>query len=456
MVAMVCDLCGGKLIIGVGGIATCESCGMDHSADRMKEKVQEIKGTVRVDSSHMIENYLKMANNAYASNNKAEAESYCNKIIEIEPQNFLAWFMKGRASGWQSTLVNVRFSEAINCFANAIESAPDDKRNEYIDDSKKEIQELANALILLRAENFAKWPDKEEADGFIKSLTEIFQALMQFVQSIGSSIDTDILMSPIVITIATSILDTWNEKIVPDFISDNDGYPSDYAFSTMLEQAQCCRDLLSKCIDLCDSDDDVDIIIYNSLISINTFCMDHFSYTYETVLDHYSAWDGLPVYENKYIKSKVLSDSAKSSLRSLNTQYQSKIVAINEKVGKEKAQRINEYWESHSEDKIRLDAEKKLLSEEIEALEKEISQIPGNIEKLHIQERIKKIMADKDALSIFKGKEKKALQEQIDAANAEMKPISDKIDLAEEEIQKKIDPLQSRITEIENEIRKER
>ena len=42
MAALVCDICGGKLVMGSGGIAVCDSCGMEHSPDRMKEKVQEI------------------------------------------------------------------------------------------------------------------------------------------------------------------------------------------------------------------------------------------------------------------------------------------------------------------------------------------------------------------------------------------------------------------------------
>ena len=41
MAALVCDICGGKLVMGSGGIAVCDSCGMEHSPDRMKEKVQE-------------------------------------------------------------------------------------------------------------------------------------------------------------------------------------------------------------------------------------------------------------------------------------------------------------------------------------------------------------------------------------------------------------------------------
>ena len=98
MAALVCDLCGGKLVMGAGGIATCDSCGMEHGPDRMKEKIQEIKGVVSVDNTHMVANYLEMANNAYNADNNSEAESYCNKIIEIDPTTATAWMHKGKAA----------------------------------------------------------------------------------------------------------------------------------------------------------------------------------------------------------------------------------------------------------------------------------------------------------------------------------------------------------------------
>ena len=96
MAALVCDLCGGKLVMGAGGVATCDSCGMEHSADRMKEKVQEVKGVVQTDSSHLVTNYLDMAINAIDAGNNVEAEAYCNKIIEVDPTNYRAWMLRVR------------------------------------------------------------------------------------------------------------------------------------------------------------------------------------------------------------------------------------------------------------------------------------------------------------------------------------------------------------------------
>ena len=43
MNALVCDICGGKIIMGAGSIATCDSCGMSYSTERVKEKIQSIK-----------------------------------------------------------------------------------------------------------------------------------------------------------------------------------------------------------------------------------------------------------------------------------------------------------------------------------------------------------------------------------------------------------------------------
>ena len=48
------------------------------------------------DELDMIENYLGMARSAKDAGNNTEAEAYCNKVIEIDPNNYKAWMIKGR------------------------------------------------------------------------------------------------------------------------------------------------------------------------------------------------------------------------------------------------------------------------------------------------------------------------------------------------------------------------
>lgn len=52
MAMLVCDVCGGNLQMDAGSkTATCQFCGMQYSVERMREKIQEIRGTVKVEGS---------------------------------------------------------------------------------------------------------------------------------------------------------------------------------------------------------------------------------------------------------------------------------------------------------------------------------------------------------------------------------------------------------------------
>lgn len=47
-----CDICGGNIVMQPGGqLAVCDSCGMQYSTGRIREKVQEIRGVVSVEGT---------------------------------------------------------------------------------------------------------------------------------------------------------------------------------------------------------------------------------------------------------------------------------------------------------------------------------------------------------------------------------------------------------------------
>lgn len=46
MALLKCDICGGSLVMDVNGeFATCEFCGMNHTKERLKVKLDEIDGS---------------------------------------------------------------------------------------------------------------------------------------------------------------------------------------------------------------------------------------------------------------------------------------------------------------------------------------------------------------------------------------------------------------------------
>ena len=119
-----------------------------------------------------------------------------------------------------------------------------------------------------------------------------------------------------------------------------------------------------------------------------------------------------------------------------------------------KNQKIAAYWAKHADEKAALEEEKESLNEQISLLWSEINNISGKAEIDAIDKRIHALTSQLNSLGLFKGKQKKAIQEEIDAAYAEKDEVVHKMDAAKREIQIKIDPLQHRIKEIEAEFTK--
>jgi len=62
MASLACDICGGKLVVGSGGVAVCDSCGMKYSKERIQEKVKEKKGSVEDSNIASDDSLLKRKN----------------------------------------------------------------------------------------------------------------------------------------------------------------------------------------------------------------------------------------------------------------------------------------------------------------------------------------------------------------------------------------------------------
>lgn len=94
-----CDICGGQLAMDSGGkTATCKACGMEHSIERVREKVQEIRGTVIIEGSvavQGVENQQDLLKNAetyikLGLYDKA-VETY-KKLTEKFPESVEGWW----------------------------------------------------------------------------------------------------------------------------------------------------------------------------------------------------------------------------------------------------------------------------------------------------------------------------------------------------------------------------
>ena len=117
-------------------------------------------------------------------------------------------------------------------------------------------------------------------------------------------------------------------------------------------------------------------------------------------------------------------------------------------------QRFIDYWASHSEEKKRLQSEKSELGEKIQSmkaslqnqitdLNNQLNKSPLITELSKLEERIAMLTIAKSSLGIFKGKQKKEIQGQIDQANIEKHEVQRKIDSEKRAIEGRITTLQN-------------
>ena len=110
-------------------------------------------------ADQLIANYSQLALNAARSGNHELAESYCNKIIELDPKNSAAWALKASAAGWQSTLRNIRLNEMIQNYITALSYANDEaSRNTIRAKAKEDYLSIARGLLKNELGLFEKFP----------------------------------------------------------------------------------------------------------------------------------------------------------------------------------------------------------------------------------------------------------------------------------------------------------
>jgi hypothetical protein len=104
MAALVCEICGGKLIAKAGGLFECEFCGVQYDTAWAKAKVQEIKGTVQVEGTVEVtgtvkldgpvevkggvtlENLLKRAKHDMVDGNWTTAKKRFDEALNLNPE----------------------------------------------------------------------------------------------------------------------------------------------------------------------------------------------------------------------------------------------------------------------------------------------------------------------------------------------------------------------------------
>ncbi len=484
-----CEICGGKLVGKPGGIFECENCGTEYSTEWAKAKIQEIKGTVKVegtvevtgkvqvDNSHLIQNYLEMAKNALDAGNNTEAENYCNKIIEIQPSSYEAWFVKGKAVGWQSTLANQRISETVNAFSKALDYCPEDKKTALANSCKNEIENLHKALLTARMKMFVNHPSDSDVQGLSNDVTNIMTNTVQFLIKAGVSVDTFGL------PLATVICDHLGNTIGPAaeaYVRNTNSLPNDNEFRTFLAEIDryiSAAKLATILLGTNESDDlelyDTRARAYRFMVALNDIPKTMRSYDYNIDYNgqkqyyvHLTLTDEAIATRNKQnwdwkAEASKWERKKEDRRRALEAEKRRKEAEELEKKRraeaeerarreKEELAKVEKYWSDRMEEKRKLEKEQENLqvqineinnhlsdtirslqnekSVQISSIKQKLKSVPGEEQLAALEANTLELRKQLNSLGLFKGKEKRELQAQIDSSNKAINDIREKME----------------------------
>ena len=187
---LTCEMCGSTDFVKQDGLLMCQSCGLKYTMEEAKkimiEGTVEVTGRVQVDNSHLIENYLNMARTALDSSNYSEAESYCNKVLELDVNNSTALMYKGTATAWQSTFANLRIQEGINCWKKALNNCSKDESEELLKYTDKNFRLIIIAMVRLAASFLEDGINEYKSKSYVQHIEMIDQCVILYGTVVNS------------------------------------------------------------------------------------------------------------------------------------------------------------------------------------------------------------------------------------------------------------------------------
>jgi predicted nucleic acid-binding Zn-ribbon protein len=409
-----CETCGGRLEDGVAGLTICLQCGAKFTRPGLPKAS---KGLTRedaprpvVDNSQQVARHLDLARHALESGNLAEAERYATATIELDPDQFEAWIIKGRAAGWQSSLREMRLVEAVNCFARAIDLAPSAIAPDVKQDVSQQIGALAVAVIKTRANIYIEHPNEGQAEALKGDLGRIIDAVSTLLAKSGVTVPG--IWEDIATAINNAVVEAWQETIWAEYSSER--YPSKFDFDRFRDRVPYANMLLRMAIGLSSDDDAQDITRYKNLILFASKLRDAKSYRrtghgYEV---DYTLADDAKALNDEKIRSYH------KEVQRLEREQQAQ--RERERQAKKEAD-LDVYWSATPErraERTRLTAERDRLSSELKKLNDQKGSIPGVPELKTAREEIRVLTAELEAMGRFKRAERKELQDRIRALEA--------------------------------------
>lgn len=108
-------------------------------------------------------NLMMIAEQVKAAGNFEEAFNYYSKVLEIDPNNYKAWFGKGECAGSLSTIKTFRLDEMLKYMELSVDLAPVNQKQNLKDEAADIITNISSAYFRLVRSHFYEFKELKES-----------------------------------------------------------------------------------------------------------------------------------------------------------------------------------------------------------------------------------------------------------------------------------------------------
>lgn len=388
-----------------------------------------------VETNQMIQNFFILAQTAYDSQNYLDAESYANRIIELDPTNCDAWLMKGNCAGWQTLTPNFRMLESINCWNTCLVNSKDEEHEDYLFTVRTNCIEVAIAYVLRNIGEFKKNPS-EEAIAKIKETIDFVDPMMR---KANQTFGVDIIVYEDKLASNINALVTEVSKQATNAFGKRKETQTDEAFAKFIETQDFCIEAWDYLMDLSKKHGTVTAIL-SSIVKMH-----------ETIIRSC----GYKQSGSKFKESMKITPSEKNvrleKIQKAKKKLEDKFVDIRKRDRVDQKIKNAKYWEEHEEEKQQLLAERVQLDHEVFELENSKLKMPKLTELKKLEEEAIRYQVLKDNPT-YSGKERAAFMEELNKTRKQIVTKKREIASIINPIDDKIEKLKKRIVTIDSEL----
>ncbi len=388
-----------------------------------------------VETNQMIQNFFILAQTAYDSQNYLDAESYANRIIEVDPTNCDAWLMKGNCAGWQTFTPNFRLLESINCWNTCLVNSKAEEHEDYLFTVRTNCIEIAIAYVMRNITDFKKNPGEES----IAKIKETIDFIEPMMRKANQTFGVDIIVYEDKLASNVSALVTEVSKQAIAAFGKKKDTQTDEAFTKFIETQDYCIEVWDYLMDLAKKHGTVTAILH-SIVKMHEMIIRSCGYKQSG---------------SKYKESKRITMSEKNlrleKIQKAKKKLEDKFVDIRKRDRVDQKIKNAKYWEEHEEEKQQLLDERAQLDHEIFELENSKLKMPKLTELKKLEEEAIRYQVLKDNPT-YSGKERAAFMEELNKTRKLI--VTKKREIANiiTPIDDKIEKLKKRMVNIDSEL----